>query len=1115
MGVSFKVSKTGTRYRSKLSQPLEICTSDNPAISDQKSAGPAHNEVNIGLGDDHVDHVGYSTSLVNYGREQVVPEPEVSFSLILFPEGFAIGKPNEKGLLAHLFQDSQRLFHPYNRESKTLFSAIENGWLPGDIFDDLPCKYLNGTITCEVQDYRNFAPEPGNPVPMGNGHPIIQKVHLQMCTENVVKDMASISDDSWTYGDLLEVESRIIKALQPELCLDPNPSFERLCKSPILEKLNLGIYARHKRSQRHVKPVKIITDNHLQKNYDMEPEAARRASLVECQMELQRPANCSRSFPATAESPPNLARGIKHVVTDSCSDPRYPDVALGKRERCEVQSLSLPMLKKPKQEMMDHEYRQFTGNQVGSHLGTDLQRRGSLLELHLEAQKMQPVKSSGQKHNKVAMNHFTPSPQRNSGSHNCEKDLGTGDASTPSHKRKPSQNPRLSAGLPGSALVSNTEKASSSTSGNSGNNGSLIQETQGLTKVKANSLPNASSTSGAGSPLSASNFNAPLGGDASSAVSQQKLPLSGFKGDPAVLNKFMMIDMVVKKYNLNHGSKKPDRYLDRKPLQHSPHQLMRHLSQDIKEFKDPAMPMSKSLVGGSTEIGKIRTLMFERVTRSFQGTGMHIIVRKAFCKLLLSNKPKDHNVEACVLYGDEDSSNSSGFSRLFPDTCYADLFAAQFAALMLRDGYQLTNDHLQPFQYCSPQTSDSIIAGHLNALPAMGAVELPYTSSSCGQNLNLGMPVSSATMNQLLPSPNILSRPQTLFNANLPVSPLQLGYLAQPPQMDSASLARSLPLVTNNTTGSTNLLVGNQMISNDSLYQFRLRQQCQRQNIQHQHQGKMMVGGTGPTIGMGSTSGGSTGSSGSPGMGNMVGMGSFRGGLSSPLSLTSLNQIANISQVSGFGLNPQIRSGGIFQTQAAALAKMRFNQNQGRGMISGGSIRCPMETIGGMMVSGSMPAGSMMNQQAMSGTTVQAAATATALMRPRKLSTMNHMLNQQQLWQHQLEQQQALQQRIGSAMQHSQASGLPDQMDSPVSHISSQQMSHQGPMSPQQLSLEVGPVNSQQISQHMTAGNIGLGPGSPQLSSQTHGSVGSITNSPMELQGVSKGGSVNNTSAGE
>ena len=32
------------------------------------------------------------------------------------------------------------------------FEAIESGRLPGDILDDIPCKYVNGTLICEVSN---------------------------------------------------------------------------------------------------------------------------------------------------------------------------------------------------------------------------------------------------------------------------------------------------------------------------------------------------------------------------------------------------------------------------------------------------------------------------------------------------------------------------------------------------------------------------------------------------------------------------------------------------------------------------------------------------------------------------------------------------------------------------------------------------------------------------------------------------------------------------------------------------------------------------------------------------------------------------------------------------
>lgn len=37
------------------------------------------------------------------------------------------------------------------------------------------------------------------------------------------------------------MESRIVKAMKPELCLDPSPKLDRLCTDPIPNKVNLFI----------------------------------------------------------------------------------------------------------------------------------------------------------------------------------------------------------------------------------------------------------------------------------------------------------------------------------------------------------------------------------------------------------------------------------------------------------------------------------------------------------------------------------------------------------------------------------------------------------------------------------------------------------------------------------------------------------------------------------------------------------------------------------------------------------------------------------------------------------------------------------------------------------
>lgn len=51
----------------------------------------------------------------------------------------------------------------------------------------------------QVRDYRKCASERGP----GDGFPVVNRVHLRMSLENVVKDIPLISDNSWTYGDLM------------------------------------------------------------------------------------------------------------------------------------------------------------------------------------------------------------------------------------------------------------------------------------------------------------------------------------------------------------------------------------------------------------------------------------------------------------------------------------------------------------------------------------------------------------------------------------------------------------------------------------------------------------------------------------------------------------------------------------------------------------------------------------------------------------------------------------------------------------------------------------------------------------------------------------------------
>ncbi|KAL2336399.1 hypothetical protein Fmac_010845 [Flemingia macrophylla] len=224
MGVSFKVSKIGTRFRPKsIPQPHDGTTSE-----------PQNDLVEAG------ENIGQMPRSYVSSETLLLAEREASFTLNLFAEGYSIGKPSEnEAANQSKYQDFPKLLHPYDRSSESLFLAIESGHLPGDILDDIPAKYVDGALICEVRDYRRCSSEKGGSVVSAESSPHVNKVSLKMSLENIVKDIPTITDKSWTYGDLMEVESKILKALQPKLHLDPTPKLDRLCESPHPMKLNL------------------------------------------------------------------------------------------------------------------------------------------------------------------------------------------------------------------------------------------------------------------------------------------------------------------------------------------------------------------------------------------------------------------------------------------------------------------------------------------------------------------------------------------------------------------------------------------------------------------------------------------------------------------------------------------------------------------------------------------------------------------------------------------------------------------------------------------------------------------------------------------------------------
>ncbi|KAF5733483.1 hypothetical protein HS088_TW17G01027 [Tripterygium wilfordii] len=262
--------------------------------------------------------------------------------------------------------------------------------------------------------------------------------------------------------------------------------------------------------------------------------------------------------------------------------------------------------------------------------------------------------------------------------------------------------------------------------------------------------------------------------------------------------------------------------------------------------------------------------------------------------------------------------------------------------------------------------------------------------------------------------------------------------------------------------------------------------------------------GLGGPIGMGSMANNMVGLA---GLGNTMGMGGARGvggtGISTPMASisgmtnvgqnpSSLNQASNIGTTT---ISQQLRSSQLQAAQAAIFSRLKMQNRAsmlggpqvGMGSLSGARQLHPGSTGLSML-------GHPMNRPGMNP---MQRAVLGPMGPPKLMAGMNLYMNQQQ------ETTSPLQAVVSPSHVSSPSTlGMTQLNQQPLQHASPQQMSQRTPISPQQMSS--GAVHA------ISAGNPEACPASPQLSSQTLGSVGSMTNSPMELQGANKSNSAGN-----
>ncbi|KAG6715153.1 hypothetical protein I3842_05G236800 [Carya illinoinensis] len=421
MGLSFKVAKTGTRYRPKLLQ-IEDKDNENGSVTEsQKSA----NEGNIT--EKGARAAEYSNSFTKPTVHSVSEDLEVSFLLNLFPNGFSFGKATE------VFNDEPKQLHPYDRASKTLFSAIEYGCLPGDLLDDIPCKYVNGALLCEIRDYRNLWPQKGGPAASVEKSLVVHKVLLHICMENVVKDISLIADDSWTYEDILEIESRILKALQPDLHLNPDPLWERHRGERLAKKLNLGIawswkkrrlgdtIAVHTSSRNPNNGTQISSSCDIQNSITQSGFAYQ--DRVTCLQEnnvlpettsLSNPLMVDNQLADSCNQSVSIAqKKSSFVCVQDFSNARSNSTKAissisGEKGRCETEALQEYIPIKLKQEPVDFSQQQLPGGQAKSILAPELLWKNTLLHQPIMAEKLQDEKNQHKSHPSLLINSGQP-----------------------------------------------------------------------------------------------------------------------------------------------------------------------------------------------------------------------------------------------------------------------------------------------------------------------------------------------------------------------------------------------------------------------------------------------------------------------------------------------------------------------------------------------------------------------------------------------------------------------------------------------------------------------------------------------------------------------------------
>ncbi|PWA90177.1 hypothetical protein CTI12_AA103690 [Artemisia annua] len=161
--------------------------------------------------------------------EEQLEGPGPSFSLNLFTNGFTFGNADE------LYFDEPENLNPYNSQAESIFLRhIECGRLPtGILQEDMQCEYVNGTVICEVCDYR-----------VAIESPVVKNVALKADLDNLIEDITSM------FSKLHQDEQLKLKPSDlPHISLDPTPTGDLF--SGTVRVIDLGIDRGNNRTKKH------------------------------------------------------------------------------------------------------------------------------------------------------------------------------------------------------------------------------------------------------------------------------------------------------------------------------------------------------------------------------------------------------------------------------------------------------------------------------------------------------------------------------------------------------------------------------------------------------------------------------------------------------------------------------------------------------------------------------------------------------------------------------------------------------------------------------------------------------------------------------------------------